>query len=207
MVLQYSGTVCVTLTMIFALLLMLPIQGQSAVIGMNLWLHVICPVMAIVLFCSTETNRSFDRRDTMITLLPFLCYMAVYGYMVFFAGDSSGTWRDIYRMGAYIPFWLAAPVMLLITWGISRGYRTVHNRLIERSVRNLQAGWSDAIDPVEVRVEVFGLGNYIGRFARSSDVHIPLDILQLLSQRYHIPVKNLVDVYVAGVMNEYEDTH
>lgn len=205
MVLQYSGTVCVILTLIFAMLLILPINGKSAVIGMNLWLHVVCPLMAIVLFCSTETDKAFGCRDTLIALLPFLCYMTVYAYMVFFRGDSAGGWRDIYRMGEYIPFWLAAPLMLLITWGIALGYRYLHNRLIRSAARKLQACWADTIDPVEVKIEVFGLGNYLGHFARASDVYIPLDILTLLSVRYDIPLKTLVEVFVAGVMNEYEN--
>ena len=205
MVLQYSGTVCVTLTLIFAMVLILPINGKSAVIGMNLWLHVVCPLMAIVLLCSTETDKVFVRRDTLIALLPFLCYMTVYAYMVFFRRDSAGGWRDIYRMGEYIPFWLAAPLMLLITWGIALGYRYLHNRLIRSAARKLQACWADTIDPVEVKIEVFGLGNYLGHFARASDVYIPLDILTLLSVRYDIPLKTLVEVFVAGVMNEYEN--
>ena len=52
---------------------------------------------------------------------------------------------------------------------------------------------------------MFGLGNYLGHFARASDVYIPLDILTLLSVRYDIPLKTLVEVFVAGVMNEYEN--
>ena len=191
MVLQYSGTVCVTLTLIFAMVLILPINGKSAVIGMNLWLHVVCPLMAIVLFCTTETDKVFVRRDTLIALLPFLCYMTVYAYMVFFRRDSADGWRDIYR--------------LLITWGIALGYRYLHNRLIRSAARKLQACWADTIDPVEVKIEVFGLGNYLGHFARASDVYIPLDILTLLSVRYDIPLKTLVEVFVAGVMNEYEN--
>ena len=52
---------------------------------------------------------------------------------------------------------------------------------------------------------MFGLGNYLGHFVRASDVYIPLDILTLLSVRYDIPLKTLVEVFVAGVMNEYEN--
>ena len=205
MVLQYSGTVCVTLTMVFALLLILPVQGKSAVIGMNLWLHIICPLMSIVLFCCTETDRQFSRKDTIITMIPFLCYMLVYGVMVFGLGGRFGGWRDIYRMGAYIPFWLAAPVMFGITWGLSTVYRIIHNRLIQRSIRKMEDKWVDTISPVEVKIEVFGLGNFMGRFADVSDINIPLDILKRLSEKYNIPLKTLVNTYVAGVMNEIED--
>ena len=100
---------------------------------------------------------------------------------------------------------LAMVLMLLITWGIALGYRYLHNRLIRSAARKLQACWADTIDPVEVKIEVFGLGNYLGHFARASDVYIPLDILTLLSVRYDIPLKTLVEVFVAGVMNEYEN--
>ena len=202
MVLQHSGTVCVTLTLTFALLLILPIQGESAVTGMNLWLHVVCPLMSIVLFCCTKTDRAFDRRDTVIAMIPFLCYMAVYASMVFILGNGIGGWRDIYRMGTYLPFWLAAPIMLLVAYGIALGYRAVHNRLIGRSAARLTRNWEDGIDPLEVKVEVFGLGSYMGRLARYSDIHIPLDILRRLSQKYALPLKTLVEIYVAGVMND-----
>lgn len=65
--------------------------------------------------------------------------------------------------------------------------------------------WVDTISPVEVKIEVFGLGNYMGRFADVSDINIPLDILKRLSEKYNIPLKTLVNTYVAGVMNEIED--
>ena len=35
--------------------------------------------------------------------------------------------------------------------------------------------------------------------------NIPLDILKRLSEKYNIPLKTLVNTYVAGVMNEIED--
>lgn len=202
LVLQYSGTVCVTLTLIFAMLLILPVNGKSAVIGMNLWLHLICPLMSIVLFCCSEADRRFDWKDTFFAMLPFLCYMAVYAVMVFALNGRFGGWRDIYRMGEYIPFWLAAPIMLLITWGIARGFRAIHNKLIRRRAKRLAECWNDTVTPVEVKVEVYGLGNYMGRFAKSSDIHIPLDILTHLAEQYHIPVKQLAEIYVAGAINE-----
>ena len=48
--------------------------------------------------------------------------------------------------------------MLLITWGIARGYRYLHNRLIRYAARKLQVCWVDTIDPLKTLVGVFTAG-------------------------------------------------
>lgn len=183
MVLQYSGTVCVTLTLIVTLSFILPKEGLRAFYGMDFCLHLICPIMSIVLFCFTETDRLFTFKDTLITLLPSLCYGAVYGIMVFGLKGSYGSWRDMYHLGEYVPFWISALVMVFVTLGISMLYQVIHNKLMLRRFNKMKESWGDSVCETEVKIEVFGLGNYMGNFVNDSDISIPFDILNGLSKK------------------------
>lgn len=46
--------------------------------------------------------------------------------------------------------------------------------------------WHDNLDPVEVRIEAYGLGRMAGQYGEKDIVQIPYDILEYLSEKYHL---------------------
>lgn len=127
--LHYAGTICVTLTMIFAFALILPAQGKSAVTGINFWLHVFCSVFNILLFIFIDSESRLVIKDTLICLIPFCVYACIYIVMVGILSEENGGWRDIYKLLIYVPIWVALPVMFSLTFGISELLRFLHNSI------------------------------------------------------------------------------
>ena len=56
---QYCGAVGLSITMTASLLIILPTTGKNAVTGMNFWMHIVIPLLAVVLFELVETSVIF----------------------------------------------------------------------------------------------------------------------------------------------------
>lgn len=204
-VLQFSGVITVSLTMLLGLTIIWIVQGRSSVTGMNLWLHIVCPVMAIVLFLCVDTDVKISWKSAVIAMIPFLCYALLYLIMVFILGVDRGGWRDIYRMGVYVPYWAAAVIMTATEFGFAALYRAIHNRLADRSEAALTAGWAEDLSPVELKIEAFGLGSYMGEHTEFHSLDVPLDIFRLMSRRYDIPEEELIRAYTSGYIQALDE--
>ena len=204
--LQYSGTICTTLTMIFALTLIWPMLGAIAVTGMNFWLHIICPLLSLVLLFSVETdNLKIKVSDSLLCLLPFYLYALVYIANVMLVGEAGGGWRDIYRLITYFPAVVTAPLMFLLGFGISSLLRVIYNKLSDMRHKRLLLQWADNVDPVEVKVGVFGIGRTTGLHSEPYNITLPLDMLRAISEKYDMPIKDLDKAYITGVEGGVND--
>ncbi len=201
-IIQYSGVICTTLTMLFAIVLIFPYLGPSVAFGgMNFWLHLVCPIMALILFYSVESNQKFLAGDSIIALIPFYCYAAAYIFNVVFKGIEHGGWRDIYRLIKFAPAVVTGPMMFLLGFGIAALLRYSYNSLSQKRHEKALALWDRSLDPVEVKIEVFGLGRYKGHHSDVDTITIPMDIFLDIHEVYGIPVNELIPVYSRGVID------
>ncbi|MBQ9152716.1 MAG: hypothetical protein IJ130_02760 [Solobacterium sp.] len=200
LMIQYSGAICTTLTMIFALTLITPALGAIAYTGMNFWLHIVCPILTLILLFSVESvNIRLSANDSMICLVPFYIYAVIYLSNVFLLGESYGGWRDIYRLIRYLPATVTTPFMFLLGLGVATLLRYIYNYLAEKRQKALTRDWPKEKDPMEVKIDILGLGRSNGLHSDAYNITIPVDILMDVSAKYDIPLRELTSAYMKGV--------
>lgn len=203
---QYCGAVCVTITMLASLFIIIPTQGiAQGATGMNFWLHIITPVLTVVLFQCVESGVSFTRRDTVLVQIPYWAYMAVYYVMVILVGKENGGWEDIYMVTVYLPLYVVIPGMAAAGWAVAAVLRVVQNRRTASHRRELSAQWSREMSPVDLKIEAFGLGRYMGQHCTESELAIPLEIFELMTEKYDITLTELTRAFVKGALDSIEE--
>ena len=197
---QYAGAVSVSITMLFAVTVISFTQGADyAFHGTSFWLHLIMPICALVLFLAVESGQYLTRKDTVIAQVPFWGYAALYFVMVIVIGKEKGGWEDIYKTKSSIPLWLVFIVLIFVGYFVAVHLRIFHNRAVTRGIRKLGARWPDDISPVEMKIEAFGLGRYMGAHLDRSEIVIPMDIIKLMSEKSGVPEEELAQAYIKGV--------
>ena len=118
--LKFAGTVAVTVTLMTVLLFLGPTLGYAAMFaGVNLWLHLVLPVLGIAEFVFLDTQRSLKFPESLFGVIP----VAIYG--VFYYGNilingvgtrpNTNDWYGFTMFGEqFMPVVLV--VMLLATW-------------------------------------------------------------------------------------------
>ena len=199
---QYSGAICTTLTMLFAIFLIFPTKGPLVAFGrMNFWLHVVCPIMTLVLLFSVETDLDLKVNDALVCLTPFYVYAAVYIVNVVLVGEENGGWRDIYMLTKFIPPTLSAPMMFMLGLGIALLIRTMYNRISAYRKKQMRLLWSEDLSPIEIKIEVYGLGRYTGIHDDITNITVPYDIFYAFSEYYDVTVFELANAFNKGVLS------
>ena len=127
--LQYSGTAAVSVTLLTVLLFLGPNLGYASMFaGKNLYLHLICPILSIITLCFLIRAYKISMAETSISVLPTFFYAIVYVRQTVFLGYENGGWHDFYGFNHWNTWPLAALIMLLGTWIIGLVLRAVHNR-------------------------------------------------------------------------------
>lgn len=197
---QYSGAICTTLTMTFAFLFILPTQGKEVALGgMNFWLHLVCPIMALILFLSVESDFRFSFFDSIVCLAPFFLYAAIYMGSVVMVGEEHGGWQDLYHLTDQLPPSFAASAMCAFALGVALLIGFLYNSLSVQRRKHMMSSWTNSADPDEIEKEAHDLGRHYGLYDDRNDMTIPVDILKELAQRYEIDVKILYQEYVNGM--------
>ena len=204
---QYSGAICTTLTMLFASTFIAGTMGAKlAFTGMNFWLHVLCPIMALVLLFSTESRNRFSIQDSLIALIPFYIYAAQYITRVVLIGEANGGWRDIYLLTKFIPAELSAPLMFMLSYVIAMVIRLLYNHINEAREQEMASVWKPEMSKVEVSIEVYGLGRYIGISNPHSQISLPLEVFHDITSVIDISMDDLARVYTKGVTDGLKET-
>lgn len=203
-ILEFIGTAGVTVTFLFTVLISLPVEGVSVISGIYFWLHIICPISAMVLFYSTENFFVLKMKDVLITMTPFVMYFIVYLTMVFILKGRYGHWRDIYRLGEYVPFWVSAPVLFMFAFGVAYLHSFLSNKMVKKREKRMISELGDVVNlsDVELCVEAFGLGNFMASNGNDSEVLIPMDLISILSANKEDGLKErMVQSFIKGYLN------
>lgn len=196
---QYCGAVGVMITMMTALLIILPLQGRAAATGMNFWLHLVTPVLTVSLFQCVESGIFFSWKDLILSMIPYWTYMLVYFIMVIVIGKENGGWEDIYYTQYLWPVWVSAILMLVLGVCVALLLHIIHNLITRQSLKYVSRMWRTDMEPLELKIEAFGLGRYMGAHCDESGVTVPLDIFCMMSERYGISEYELARAYMKGV--------
>ena len=202
---QFSGAVCVAITLLSTLLIIIPTQGLAeGLTGMNFWLHLVSPVMTVVLFQCVETGIAISKREMLVSLIPYWAYMILYFIMVYLVSPENGGWEDIYLTKEYLNPALIMGMMFLIGLFVALVLRLVQNRRAEGSWRRIARLWTADLDSVELKIEAFGLGRYMGGI-QGREAVIPVDIFEMMCERYDVTLQELIQAYMKGFLDSLEE--
>lgn len=204
---HYIATVSIAIMMVLVLSIISWVSPNSAFGGSNTLLHVICPVLILVSFFQIETGYSYTLRDRILGVIPFFIYEIIYFIEVVLIGEANGGWPDIYRATEYIPPVLTASGLLAAAFLISSLIALASGRLTKRRKKKMFSHWKEIEDPIELKIEAYGLGIMTGKSGEKSGVHLPLDILEELSARSGMPLSEMIRPFMKGLeigLNERE---
>ena len=196
----YSGACCIAMVCVFSMVFTLPIDRNSAIGGLNFYLHVICPLGVLIAFFLVESDHNYSIKETLICLLPVLIYTIVYLVMVVFLGDRTG-WVDIYQVNKILPWYLSLTILWTMAFVIAIAIKKIAHTLYKRRRQKMLASWKRDADPVEVNIEIFGLGRYYGMHGDDNDLSVPFDILKDVGEMYGMEPDQLLQVYMNGLKN------
>lgn len=110
-VLKFVGTVAVTVTFLTVVFFLGPTQGYRQMFaGVCLWLHLVCPLLAIFSLYLPEVRRPLPKKAWLFGVLPVAVYGAIYAVMLLILCR----WEDFYgfNMGGFWYISLAAMLLL-----------------------------------------------------------------------------------------------
>ena len=192
--LLYCGTVSVSITFIFAMALILPRMGATAVTGMNLGLHVVCPIMMLILFFYIENTNEYTFKDSFLALIPFYIYSLVYFMMV----AVLKWWRDIYNIMKYLPAPAAIIVMYAFAFLLTFSLRLARNYCSHKvskklsldllGIENLPA-YYDAYVAISQLCSLYPINN--------DELTVPLDLINKICDIYpDLSYREAIQLYV-----------
>lgn len=194
--LHYSSVICTTLVFVFTLCFISWYDPQLAFGRQNFFLHLVCPILILMAFQMTETYHLLERKHIFICALPVMLYMCIYLYKVVITKQ----WKDLYHFTA-IPFYISLVLMLGLCYLLAAGIRKIYNRKTEYYQKQVIKGFDDGLDEVAVKIEVYGLGRYIGLNGTYNDVSLNLDIIRAIADKYGIRLEDLTRTYCKGVID------
>ena len=167
----------------------------------NLVLHVFCPILILLSFFQTENGHIYSWKDRALGSVPLCDYLVVYYVEVILIGEENGGWPDVYRITEFLHPAVAAPCMLLFAFAVSTAVALVSNLLTRMWKAIMFRYWKEDVDPIEVRIEAYGLGRMAGMSGDATGIQVPLDILDELAKKCGLKTDDLIRPYMTGVLN------
>ena len=127
-VMMHIAVTAVTLTFLVSLCILAPVKGFALIFsGSRFFLHGVCPLLCILVFCGFINSHMIRFREALLALIPVVIYALVYLVMVVFIGEDNGGWNDFYGFATRVPIWVSVSVILPLTFGIVLLLRLGHN--------------------------------------------------------------------------------
>lgn len=204
--LLFCGTICVTITMILALGLLWPINGNDAVTGYNFWCHIVCPIMVVVLFILVSSEKPISIGDCFSAAIPFMVYAIIYTIMVVVVGEENGGWPDLYGIKSMMPIWLAIIISPCVVFLIAFGFRAIHNFAAKRRWKKLVEEIIQRYKPedgTDIRFMIYEMGELMGAYDGQYEMVIPIQLINILAEHYtEYQLEEMVNIFVKGALNK-----
>lgn len=195
--LHYSTAICTSVVFIFALCFISFYDPILAFGGYNFNLHFICPVMILISFMLVESHTYLTIKDSLICIIPIITYSLIYFYNVVIIHN----WDDLYNFNTYLPFYISMPLVYLYVFLIADGLRRLNNFKNKHLRKTLTKAWNNDVDEVAIKIDIYGLGRYIGLHGEKNSINMNFDVLYELSKAYDVKLEELATVYAKGVID------
>ena len=199
-IVMYVGAVGVFITFLVAASIISVYQGfvTAMLTNAKLFMHTINPILITILFVLVVSDTHIKFSYSFISVIPVVLYMVIYFIMVFVAK----VWKDHYYTDKYIPWPISLLLILTISFGVCQLLRYLHNLTNKHVNKSIERYYKESPD-----FEFPKVSNAIAYLAKiesefyykGDDVYIPVDIVQMLSDRYgtnSVPVDILYDIYL-----------
>ena len=199
---HYISTTSVAIMLVFVLAFISWSSPYDAFGDSNLVMHVFCPILILISFFQIENRYTYTLKDCFIGCIPLYIYEIIYYIEVVVIGEANGGWRDIYRVQEHLPPLVAILSLMLLGLIISYVIAIISNYLTKKRENKMFDYWNKKdIDPIEAKIEAYGLGNEMSKMEEGNNNMIPMDILNYLSEKSNIQIEELIKSYVTGVIS------
>ena len=198
---QYISTCSIGIVMAFVLVVVSWTNPKEAFGGPNLYLHVFCPVLILIAFFQMENEYILTGRDWLIGCIPFTVYACVYFIEVALIGEARGGWPDLYHVTECLSPALAYPLMILLGVGVCSLIAVFFNFITKKRTEKTYRFWTGDTDPIEARIEAYGLGRMAGLKGEKGSLQVPLDLLGHLAEKCKLDMGTLIRPYITGYLN------
>ena len=202
----YMGMVSTTLTMIVSVGFISRVDPAFALGGYNTYLHIVCPVMVIISFFMIESGYLYSVLDAVLAVIPTFMYTIVYIIEVIVVGEQKGGWEDLYHVMEYVPAPVAAVAVPAAAFGVSMLIRLINNARVRRGRKELMSKLlPEGVSTAEVKIEMFGLGRYMGKHSDPEYVELYLSIFNSIANQYELKPEELVSPYIRGFFDSFNE--
>ena len=203
--LHYLAATSISIMMVFVLAFMSWASPENAFGGSNLIMHIFCPILILISFFQIENRYIYSLKDRFIGCIPFYIYLIVYFVEVIIVGEENGGWPDIYQIHEHMLPALAIPILMALGLAVSWLIASISNFLTKKREEKMFENWKKDIDPIEAKIEAYGLGNMMSQINNKNSTVIPLDILGYIAKKANMDVNELIMPYVKGLINEKQE--
>ena len=180
-VLVYAGVTAVALSFLISLCVLAPVKGFVLIFtGSRLFLHGICPILAIIAFCVFMSEQDLRFKDSLIALIPVFIYAVLYYIMVVVVGEEGGGWNDFYGFATRIPIWIPMVAIMPLTLGIATVLRYFHNKAFWRRRKEEAIYYREMFAHEDVRKIVAAMARMHSSEVKMRDILIPTRIIGII---------------------------
>ena len=198
---HYISTTSVAIMLVFVLAFVSWSSPYDAFGDSNFVTHIICPILILISFFQIENRYTYTTKDYFIGCIPIYIYEIIYYIEVVLIGEANGGWKDIYHVQEHLPPFVAIISLMLLGLGTSYLIAIISNYLTKKRESKMFQYWKNEIDPIEAKIEAYGLGNAMSRIKDENNIMIPIDILDYLSKKSNINIDELIESYVTGLIS------
>jgi hypothetical protein len=85
--------------------------------------------------------------------------------------------------------------------GIALLIRKLYNRVSLYRQKQMESLWGEDLTPIEIKIEVYGLGRYTGVHDEIPNITVPFDIFYAFAKKYEVTPEELARAYNKGVID------
>ena len=175
--LVYMGVTAVALTFLISLFILSPVKGFLLIFtGSRFFLHGLCPILAIIVFCFVLKDTHLSFASTFLSLIPVFIYACIYFMMV----EVVGQWPDFYGFLTRIPAWISLAGFLPITFAIATLLRILHNKACKRYRAQARKHYLDAFEAEDTRGMIIHMAARNSKKDTTGNIVIPYQVLRML---------------------------
>ena len=168
----------------------------------NLFMHTLTPIFIVLLFTVAISDAHIEFKRSFFTIIPTFIYALLYFILAFVAK----VWRDHYHVHDIIPWPITFILLLAIAFGLSQLLRFLHNLNNKRVLKSIERYYKESPDYEfeKITYAIAKLAKEEAAFYKEGDdIYIPVDIIQLLSERYNtstLPLDIQYDIYLENYL-------
>ncbi len=179
--LLFVSATALSLTFLVSLFILAPVKGFVLIFtGSRFFLHGVCPILAIFIFCFVLKDLHLRFAATFLCLIPVFIYACVYYMMVAVVGEENGGWNDFYGFLTRIPPWISMSAFLPVTFGIATGLRVLHNRSVDRYRKEARKLYLEAYGAGNMEEVVLHIAAIRSKQDLTGNIVIPYHLLRTL---------------------------